>query len=471
MRSSRYDISHISPSAENSANNAYYYNGNDGSFNNNNRYNRLSVRPALELEKLDYEYWESLPVPLSRIYNIYRITKRHKASKPSHLFFRQDYPRKLRELCYEINNGTYQATESVKFVVLKPKVRQVIAADFRDRIAQTYFVQSLLPLLEGYEHPESYSCRVGKGALAAAKRIYDLCFEVSEGYAEDAWVLQIDFQNFFMSLDMTLWAEELKRFIRERYEGKDKALLLFLADRIYYACPQDHCIEKGGRWIHRLVPKGKSLDDCEPYHGVPIGNVSSQVMANFATAKFLHFLEDIGIGRFVLYTDDTTIVGRDKARMLYALPAIRRFVAEEMHLTLHPCKVSLQNITKGFNALGYRFKWNSMTPSKRIVHNVLRRKDMLLNMESRDIRECYTYKEQAVSHLNAYLGLLKHSRSFNLRKKVIDEILATRWGKLLFVRPDYLSVVVRPGKTRLAYAIRKNRRNRKSIYKDFRIWI
>jgi NADPH-dependent 7-cyano-7-deazaguanine reductase QueF-like protein len=29
--------------------------------------------------------------------------------------------------------------------------------------------------------------------------------------------------------------------------------------------------------------------------------------------------------------------------------------------------------------------------------------------------------EKAMSHLNAYLGLLKHSRSFNLRKKVIDD--------------------------------------------------
>lgn len=471
MRSSRYDISHIFPSAENSANNSFNYNGNNGNLNNNNRNNTYSVRPLLELENLDYDYFESLPVPLSKFYDIYRITRRHKASKPSHLFFRQDYPRKLRELCYEINNCTYQASDSIKFVVLKPKVRQVIAADFRDRIAQTYFVQTLLPLLETYEHPESYSCRVGKGSLAAAQRIYDLCFEVSNGYTEDAWVLQIDFQNFFMSLDMTLWAEELKQFIRERYEGEDKTLLLFLADRIYYTCPQEHCIAKGGKWIHRLVPKGKSLDDCEPYHGVPIGNVSSQVMANFGTAKFLHFLESLDLGKFVLYTDDTTIVSRDKRKMLCALPIIRRFAEEEMHLTLHPRKVSLQSVAKGFNALGYRYKWNNMTPSKRVVHNLLRRRDMLLNMESRDIRECYTYKEQAVSHLNAYLGLLKHSRSYNLRTRVIDETLATRWGQLLFVRPGYLSVVIRPEKTRLAYAIRKNRQRRKLIYKDFKIWI
>jgi RNA-directed DNA polymerase len=471
MRSSRYDISHIFPSAENSANNSFNYNGNNGNLNNNNRNNTFSVRPLLELENLGYDYFESLPVPLSKFYDIYRITRRHKASKPSHLFFRQDYPRKLRELCYEINNCTYQASDSIKFVVLKPKVRQVIAADFRDRIAQTYFVQTLLPLLEDYEHPESYSCRVGKGSLAAAQRIYDLCFEVSNGCTEDAWVLQIDFQNFFMSLDMTLWAEELKQFIRERYEGEDKTLLLFLADRIYYTCPQEHCIAKGGKWIHRLVPKGKSLDDCEPYHGVPIGNVSSQVMANFVTAKFLRYLESLDLGRFVLYTDDTTIIGKDKRKMLCALPAIRRFAEEEMHLTLHPCKVSLQSVAKGFNALGYRYKWNNMTPSKRVVHNLLRRRDMLLNMESRDIRECYTYKEQAVSHLNAYLGLLKHSRSYNLRTRVIDEILATRWGQLLFVRPDYLSVVIRPEKTRLAYTIRKNRQRRKLIYKDFKIWI
>ena len=50
MRSSRYDISHIFPSAENSANNAYcYFGGYHGSFIGSNRYGRLSVRPALAL--------------------------------------------------------------------------------------------------------------------------------------------------------------------------------------------------------------------------------------------------------------------------------------------------------------------------------------------------------------------------------------------------------------------------------------
>ena len=465
MRSSRYNIAHIFPSAENSANNAFNYNGNNGNLNNNNRYNVLSVRPLLELECMPFEYWESLPVPLSKFYDIYRITRRHKARKPSHLFFSLDYPRKLRELCYEINSCTYQAAESIKFVILKPKVRQVIAADFRDRIAQTYFVQALLPLLEAYEHPESYSCRVGKGALAAAQRLYEMNFEESNGYMVDMWVCSLDFQNFFMSLDMTLWAERMKDFIRERYEGADKTLLLFLADRIYYSLPQEHCITKGGPWIHRMVPKGKKLDDCEPYQGVPIGNVSSQIMANFATTALLRFLDSLHLGSVLLYTDDFLIFTRDKQRLLASLPLIREFVQSEMHLTLHPHKVYLQHFSKGFNALGYRFRYDNMTPSKRNVHNFKRRAAMLLRMEQRDIRECYTYKEQAVGHLNAYLGLLKHSRSYRLRTEVLDSLTATRWGQLLYVRPDYLSVTVRPFKTRRAFLIRRNRRNRKETIK------
>ena len=464
MKSSRNNIAHIFPHAENSANNAFNYNGNNGNLNANDRNNDLSVRPLLELERCN-DYWEALPIPSSEFYRIYRIAKQHKAKKPSHLFFEIDYPHKLRELCYEVNTCTYQPVMSVCFVITKPLTRQVIAADFRDRVVQTLLVQRLLPYLETHEHPHSFSCRIGKGALAAAQTMYNMYFEVSEGYAKDMWVCTLDFKSFFMSLDMILWTERLKDFIKARYKGDDIMYTLYLADRIFYSCPTEHCIRKGGEWIHRSVPEGKRLDGNEPYIGLPIGNVSSQMMANFITTDFLHYVEGLGFHHFVLYTDDITVFTTDKERLLASIPLMRAFAKEHCRLTLHPHKMHLQHFSKGFNALGYRFKFDNMTPSKRNVHNFKRRVRMLLNMERRDIRECYTYKERAISHLNAYLGLLKHSRSFRLRSEALNSLMESKWGELLQANADCTAVSIRLEKTRKAYLVKQNKKNRRTTFK------
>lgn len=170
MVCSRINISHLLPCAEYSANNSFNYNGNNGKLNNNNKNNTYSVRPVLELGRLQ-TYFEDCPFPLSEIYDIYRITKKHKASKPSHLLFQLYYPQYLRSLWQDINNCHYRPSSSIAFIITKPKVREVIAADFRDRVVQNLLVQEMLPSLEEYEHPHSYSCRKGKGCLAAVQRL------------------------------------------------------------------------------------------------------------------------------------------------------------------------------------------------------------------------------------------------------------------------------------------------------------
>lgn len=94
MICSRINISHLLPCAEYSANNSFNYNGNNGKLNNNNKNNTYSVRPVLELGRLQ-TYFEDCPFPLSEIYDIYRITKKHKASKS-----KMEHYRRLNKIRY-----------------------------------------------------------------------------------------------------------------------------------------------------------------------------------------------------------------------------------------------------------------------------------------------------------------------------------------------------------------------------------
>ena len=452
MESSRIIISHLLPCAEYSANNAFNYNGNNGNLNNNNKNNTNSCRAVLELGEPNNADLESFPIPLSEVYRMYRKTRRHKASKPSHLIFRLNYPRELRRICYEINTMTYTPSTSIAFIVTKPKWREVIAADFRDRVAQTILVQELLPYLEAYEHPHSYSCRVGKGCLAAVQRLQELNAKYKDGV-----VCFTDLANFFMSIDVDFWIPKLLKFMDDRMPKGDRTeVFKRLAKAIYYHRSQDHCIRKSPLWMWDELPKRKSL-----FHsttGLPIGNVTSQTLANFITTEILYFVEAIGF-EFAFYTDDRGdfMTKEDKPRYLAYLPIISQYVWDNCHLKVHPHKMYMQDVTKGFNAFGFRIKGNNITPSKRLVHHFKRLVGYLHLLVEEDARNLYLYREEARNRLNSYLGLLCHSHSYNLRKQAIVNLQNSKWKEVLNFGVGYHKVSIKPSKTRLMYFRRMNR--------------
>lgn len=448
MISSRTIISHILPCAEYSANNAFNYNGNNGKLNNNNKNNTYSCRGLLELGGL-HAYLESLPFPLSEFYSIYRKTKKNKASKPSHLIFQLYYPQELRRLCMEVNMREYRPTTSIAFVITHPKTREVIAADFRDRVVQTLLVQEMLPHLEAYEHPHSYSCRVGKGCLAAVQRLQELNEKYRDGY-----VCFVDLANHFMSIDTEFWTPKVQAFIDEHYDAGDRCeILKFLAQAIYLHRPQDDCIRKSPLWMWNAIPPKKSLFHSET--GTPIGNVTSQTLSNFITTGYLNLVEAAGF-EFAFYTDDNGIFTFDKEKLLAYLPIFRDYLWKEAHLRLHPDKFYLQECRKGFNAFGFRIKGNNITPSKRIVHNFKRLVDYLLKIAEEDVRNIYIYRDKAQARLNSYLGLLGWSHSYNLRKTQMIRLQNSKWRQIFRFGANFHKVTIKTTKTRRAYFLRQN---------------
>ena len=73
-------------------------------------------------------------VTVSALFQAYydcRVTKRNSSSA---LKFEENLERNLMDLYYELLSGQYRPGRSTVFVVQHPKVREVWAADFRDRI-------------------------------------------------------------------------------------------------------------------------------------------------------------------------------------------------------------------------------------------------------------------------------------------------------------------------------------------------
>lgn len=446
---------------EYSGNNAWLYNPTNGALNNN-KYNSYQVRPLLESDVYDNAALEFYEIPLEEWYEVNRQCRRRKAMKPSCLIFQYHLVVQLVELVHEVGNMEYVMRVGICFMITVPRLREVLAADFGDRLVQTWYFNELNWWLEQYHmHPDSYSCRVGKGGLRAVQQFQEYVFEVSEGYTKDCYVASLDLQSFFMSIDTELAVVLTSRFIEEVYGGPHKNLLLYLTRIIYQSLPQSHCVIKSNERMWIGFPKSKSLRGKTNGIGIPIGNVTSQMLANFLTTFYLRYLSSLGY-LFVHYTDDTAFVFRDLARFLEDIGRFEWFLQTELHLTLHPHKRYIQHYSKGICMLGYKVRYDRTLPSDRIVHNLKWKVECAIRKAEGNVSYMMVEKDHFVQVINSYMGLMKWCNTFRFRRTILKSIADSVWGKVLVIDTvNWLKVNIKPEASTLEYYKRRNKKRKR----------
>ena len=89
-----------------------------------------------------------------------------------------------------------------------------------------------------------------------------------------------------MHINKQLLFERLSVFINEKYKETDKELLIELCKKIIFNEPTKNCIIKGKKTNWDGLPNNKSLFHSPPNCGLPIGNLTSQIFANFYMNTF-----------------------------------------------------------------------------------------------------------------------------------------------------------------------------------------
>ncbi|MCP4417005.1 MAG: hypothetical protein GY805_10305, partial [Chloroflexi bacterium] len=102
-----------------------------------------------------------------------------------------------------LKEHTWQPARSIFFIALKPKAREIHAADFADRVIH----HALVPPLEALSEPifihDCLSNRKGKGTHKAVKRLQSFMKSTLDRYGK-ACYLQLDVRNFFNSVHRPL---------------------------------------------------------------------------------------------------------------------------------------------------------------------------------------------------------------------------------------------------------------------------
>lgn len=91
------------------------------------------------------------------------------------------------------------------------------------------------------------------------------------------------------------------------------------------------------------LPKRKSLFYTERSKGMAIGNLPSQLLANFIASAFDQWIAHKGFRHYLRFCDDFVVVCKDKERLLRLVPQIDRYLDEQLHMALHSNKRYIQH--------------------------------------------------------------------------------------------------------------------------------
>lgn len=407
----------------------------------------------MQLSIFDIAEKENPKIKLEELFHAYFECRKNKRNTANALAFEIDYENNLVQLCKEINSGTYKIGRSIAFIVDKPVKREIFAADFRDRVVHHLIIGKLNHLFEKQFIYDSYSCRVGKGTHFGIQRIDKFIRQCSSNYTKDCYILKLDLQGFFMSINKTILFAKLEKFIKEKYQAHDKELIIKLSKQVIFNDPTKNCIIKGYKsdWVN--LPQTKSLFYSKPNCGLPIGNLTSQVFANFYMDSFDHYMKhDLKIRYYGRYVDDFVIVHEDKEYLKKLIPILSEYLQTVLQVTIHPKKIYLQHYSKGV-----KFSGTVILPKRIYIadrtkgnfYNAIEKQNQI----ARNHKPTKEEQQAFQSSMNSYLGIMKHYKSYNLRKRMIFKRLSGYWFNHVYLSGGIAKFVlkVRP--------VKKNQRN------------
>nr|DAI35014.1 MAG TPA: hypothetical protein [Caudoviricetes sp.] len=367
----------------------------------------------------------------------YYDCRKRKRKTASAIMYEINYESKLIELRDRVNNRTYQPGKSICFIVTRPRYREVFAAAFEDRIIHHWIAIRLEPLFERIFSPRTFNCRKEKGQLYGVNMLVNDIKTCSRNYTRDCYVMKLDLQGFFMSINKAMLAKMVDDFVVETYTDEtDKETLRYLCRTVVLHEPEYNCERHSPLGYWDYIPANKSLFTNGRGYGVAIGNLFSQLFANYLLNVLDWFLlEDLGFTYVGRYVDDFYVVDTDKAKMLDAVPKIRALLAG-YGLTLHPDKFYMQHYTKGVAFTGSVVKKDRVYTANRTIKNAV--------MAVRRLNRAETLPEvmHAVDSINSYLGCLRHCREYNQRAKLLRRI-EPRCYKWIYIKGRYEIVAIK----------------------------
>jgi RNA-directed DNA polymerase len=277
------------------------------------------------------------------VYRAYLDCRKRKRGTINGIRFEFESLDNLFDLALGLQQGTYRPTRSVCFVTTTPKLREIFAADFKDRVVHHLLVRELEKIWEPCLIHDSYASRKGKGTHGAVKRLREFMLKITKNGKVPAWMVQLDIRSFFMSIDKDLLFQIFENRLLRQKDPQSFAMLYLLHRIIYHSCSRDY-VFRGNPAVLAKVPEHKSLIKIEENKGLPIGNLTSQFFANvYLNGLDLFIKKQLKCRYYVRYVDDFVLLSGKREELEQWVMRISSFLKESFALSDHKSVFSGQD--------------------------------------------------------------------------------------------------------------------------------
>ncbi len=242
--------------------------------------------------------------------------KRHSKGYQDFFFKPPQCLEKLKIIQGQLASDTYRWGGYREFVVHDPKKRVVSSASFQDRIVHHAIVGVLSPYLDKNLGDYVYACRTGKGNRYAVLKLQ----QTLHSFGQQRYVFKLDVRKYFQNICHKI-----------------------LLDLI--------CQELPDNSLQNLLES--LLRSHQVYHlqqrGIPIGNLTSQLFANFylypLDCFIVSMISELN-GQYIRYMDDLVVIlsAKEHAHFIineavsYAQQILKLHIPEQkiIHLSNRP---------------------------------------------------------------------------------------------------------------------------------------
>lgn len=286
------------------------------------------------------------------------------------------------------------------FLIYEPKCRLVMSLSIKDKIINHFVTRYALEAkLTKYLDLRNVATRKGMGTDYGIRLILKYLKKLKNN---KFYILKIDISKYFYSIDH----EVLKELLIDKLDDYEYDLICKIIDSTNNA------------YINETINKIMKKNNVEVplyYHGrgIPIGNVSSQILSIFYLYKLDHYIvHDLHLKYYVRYMDDFIIMDMDLEKLKKARDIIIDKLKREYKLNVNTKKTKIVSCKEGFSFLGYLFK---VIDNKLIIK--LRRSN--LEKVKRRIKEVrYLLDKEKISYYQAFCSVMTYSNCYKYTENI-----------------------------------------------------
>ncbi len=320
----------------------------------------------------------------------------------------------------ELHSGIYRPGPFHTFPIRDPKPRLISAAPFRDRVVHHALCATILPTLEAEADPDSFACRVGKGTLKAIHRAQHLSRQFP-------YFAKMDVLHCFETADLSIVGKLLSdRFPDPAFLATFSTILDNGADHGARDPPAEVADRPGST---KPVEEGGSRSN----RGLPIGNLTSQHLANLLLGEVDRAARAMGVRGWVRYMDDLLLFGDSMTELRTQVSQLSLFLQVSLHQQEKRVARRIGPVTAGLPFLGFRIwpqrkrldgaRRRRLFARLRVLDGIHAREESAIGAGLAHSREQPT---RAPASAKAVLSWVSHADTLGLRRSALRPCVGRR---------------------------------------------